>query len=217
MKSISIITFFLLFSFFSIANSNKTLLANKPIDSTYFKNHGIYLSLSPLTVGSSINTDTKNHSFIFSSRVGVNWMTKKYRKFGVFGAFGTNINFFGTSLKTNEFGFTVGKLYKDKNSGFWDLNVGISYVGREARTTTQSGSFWDGTSSTSVKIDRAETFGIPFEATFYGSKFPFGAGIGIAGNLNVEQPYIGLSFRLRLGTPVLKTHSTSKRKNSSKI
>lgn len=138
-------------------------------------------------------------------------LLKKYRKFQLFGAFGSGIRVFGTEITTRELGFTVGKLYKGKNHGFWDLSTGLSYFGRKIVT----GANWFGTSS--LKVSQTHTYGIPFEATFYASKIPVGVGIGIAGNLNLDQPCIGLLFRMRFGNPVLKIHSTLKRKHSSII
>lgn len=211
MKHLLIFSVFLFFAFFSSAHSNSATIKSKPIDSNYFKNRGIYLTLSPLMVSYSFNTDTKEHLGVYSGRIGVNWTTKNYRKFQIFGAKGITSEVFDLEkTTTTEIGFMVGKLYKDKNSGFWDVNVGLAYIGSKTKTSVTSGSFWDGSYASSVKEIGTETFGIPFDATFYGSKLPFGVGVGIAGNLNLDRPYLGLLVRMRFGNPVRKKHSTSK-------
>lgn len=189
MKRLPVIAIFLFFSFFSSAHYNSTtLLETKPIDSTYFKNHGIFVTFSPFMASVSMDTDNKEYFAHFSGRLGVNLLTNKHYKIQVFGAHGFAVN----GIETNEFGFMVGKMYKVKNSMFWEMNAGLSYFGRKYFFSFTNGN---------VRVD--DTFGIPFEATIYSAMSPFGVGIGIAGNLNVNQPYIGLTLSMRFGNPLL--------------
>ena len=169
-------------------------------DSLFFKNRGIYLTVSPLMLDNSINTDTKEYTALFSARFGVNWITKKYHKFRAFVAHGYDTKIIGYGMETYEFGLTYGKLRKGKNAGFWDLNFGLSYYGRIPIDYL--------TPSHNAKVREVHTMGIPFEASVFSSKLPLGLGVGIAGNLNIVQPYIGLLVSVRIGNPVSKLHST---------
>lgn len=181
-------------------------LMNKPIDSTFFKKRTAYLSVSPLSLNFMKNTSSGKNSLVYSPRIGINFLTAKRRKFQVFGAIGRGIQFKG-GMKTVEIGMTMGKFYAGGESGFFDLNVGLSYFGSETRTPIQSGSFWDGSHVSSTKVDNVNTFGIPLEAMYYTSRLPVGVGVGFIGNLNIEQPYIGVQFCARFGNPVVNKRS----------
>lgn len=99
----------------------------------------------------------------------------------------------------------IGKIIHGRKRGYLDLNVGVAYFSRIGRG---SYSFVD---EDVPELNDAHTAGIPFEAMAYTSKLPIGVGIGFAGNLNVNQPYINLQIQLRLGNPIVRKHATLSR------
>jgi hypothetical protein len=54
------------------------------------------------------------------------------------------------------------------------------------------------------RVHQVHTVGIPFEAMAYTLKLPVGIGIGLVGNLNLNQPYFDFLLRTRFGNPALK-------------
>lgn len=177
------------------------------IDSNDFNSRGIYVTYSPLCIGGSINTDSERIFTNMSSRGAIHWITNEYQKFQCFASYGSAYRPNGYGLTTIEAGLMIGKLWKGKKRGFFELNFGLSYFSRKENGSYASDegiNEWE-------RIHEVHTVGIPFEATANTSKLPIGIGIGIVGNLNVNQPYAGLLIRFRLGNPVLRKHRLLKR------
>lgn len=171
-------------------------------DSNFVKNRGIYVTFAPVSVGSSINTDTEAQFSNVSVRTGIHWMTKNYQKFQFFGSFGNAYKWNHQELITLEIGVMMGKIIHSRKRGFLDLSIGAAYTSRKPIT-----SYYNNENVTEEQVREVHTAGIPFEAMAYTSKFPVGIGIGIAGNINANQPNVNLVIQMRLGNPILKKHT----------
>jgi hypothetical protein len=205
MKCRVILILMLFGAFQAFAQSNRSgLFGTDPIDSTFFKNRGVYVSTST-AFGFTYATENKFGYSLFGSRVGVNWMTKRYRKFQCLASTGMGISLNARSFFYYDLGFLVGKVIKGKG-GFYDLNLGLSATG--IVRNDQFEFFWQDTYLEDV--ESRNTVGIPFDASLNTARFPVGIGVGIAGNLNISHPYICGMLRFRFGNPVLKVHSSRK-------
>lgn len=115
-----------------------------------------------------------------------------------------------------ESGFLLSHLRKGKRRGYFDLNVGLAAFGRKARDPWLSIG-WGPYSSTKEEVREIHTVGIPFDLSVNTARGFLGVGIGIVGNLNLNQPYAGFNLRFRFGNPIKEKHSTPKRNHSSRI
>lgn len=175
-------------------------------DSTYVKNRGIYLTISPLCIGTSINTDNEAQFSTVSVRTGIHWMTKEYQKFQFFSVFGNAYKVNHQEIVTIETGVMMGKIIHGRKRGFLDLNIGAAYFSRKPIT-----SYYNNENITEQKVREVHTVGIPFEAMAYTSTFPIGIGLGVAGNLNANQPNVNFVIQLRLGNPILRKYAVLNR------
>ena len=202
LKSISVFVFISIAS--CVYSQDLVRVRQYSNDSLLLKNRGLHMVITPIVIGTSINTDNNYQFSVISARLTVNWMTKKYRKFAWFGSFGNGGAIGSKSMHLYESGFLMGKLILGKRRGFYDLNVGLGVIGRIPNEPWLSIG-WGPYPPSKEEVREIHTVGIPFDCSINTLKGIFGIGIGVSGNLNVNQPYIAGNLRFRFGTPFQKS------------
>lgn len=190
------------FMLLSIGLSAQTLVSSSslPKDILPMKSKGIYVALAPL-VGKSLNTDNNIDFDHVGVNLSVNWITRKRKKFAGFGTIATGSSSGSKSLNFYEAGFLMGKVVQGRRNGFFDLNIGIAALGRKGKSPWLSLGW--GPSVPSVKeVREVHTIGVPFAISLNTLRGDLGIGVGVSGNLNINQPYAALTVRLRFGSVI---------------